>query len=162
MRVRRVHHEARYFARRIATSGEEPEVRSSTHKVLKFQVRRQRPGGPSMKRFDVLLDVSAEELNVPFDLDLVTVRYGAFADPKGEWAAVPILQPTVHVALEIKFPENKPPRNLRYSISTRAARRKYQPLENDAFRVQRSNSSSLIFEIDHPLLGHSYRIDWEW
>ncbi len=162
LQVRRVHNESRYFAKRIATSGEKPEVRSSTHELWVSRVRGQRASGPSMKRYDVLLDISKEKLNVPFALELVTTRYGGFADSQGEWAALAILQPTARVVLTIKFPKNKPPRNLRYSSSTRAERSKYQPLEDGTFEVEQTDELLLILKIDHPPLGYAYRVDWEW
>ena len=163
IKVRRVHEDARYFAKRIATSGFIDDVKSSTHDLVSQPlVPGQRLGGPAMKRYDALLDVSAERLNAPFKVVLATTHYNGFSDNKGEWAALAILQPAACVALKIRFPKHKPPKNLQYKFSTRAPGDNYQALNPQEYRASLSDNLVLSFKIDHPRLGYAYRVDWSW
>ena len=163
IRVRRVHDEARYFAKRIATSGLVNEVRSSTHTLASSSLETtQRPGGPAMKRYNFLFDISDEPLNEPFDLVLMATHYSGFTDVNREWAALAILQATARVALEVRFPEDKLPSNLQYEFSTRAPGDNYKALDTGKYRALRSPPHVLKFKVDRPQLGHAYRIQWDW
>ena len=163
IRVRRVHDEARYFAKRLATSGLVNEVRSLTHTLASSSLETTpRPGGPAMKRYNFLFDISNQPLNEPFDLELMAAYYNGFTDFNREWAALAILQATARVTLEVRFPENKVPRNLQYEFSTRAPGDNYKALDTGEYRVCWSVSHVLTFEVDQPRLGHAYRIQWDW
>jgi len=115
-----------------------------------------------MNRYDVLVDISSQQINERFQLELSTKNYGGFSDPDGDWAALDISQPTTTLLFEVRFPASKPPKNLRYTISTLAERRNYQPLEESKYRAVQHDPCRLDMGIKHPLLGHAYRVDWQW
>ena len=163
LKVRRVDDEANYIAKRVATSGGEPKIHSSSHNDFEIiPVQGQRTSGTNISRYDVIFDVSSEGLHEEFDLAFTVERLGGFSDDENEWAAVPIMQPTRQMVLKLQFSPDKLPNNLNYRMSTRAERDNYSDLPNQTPPGRCSADTLLEWTIDHPQLGYEYRVDWAW
>lgn len=158
---RRLSNEADYLGRRVGTTGTEPNFTSLTHKVSYQKSDSGRVGGPRMTIYDVLLDISKEPVNIPFEAHLRTVRYGGFSDPTSEWAAHTIVQPTRTVTIKIRFPANKPARNFRFSVAGESDRSNYAPVEPppDTYEIK---DNTITWTVPNPKLSYTYRIDWDW
>lgn len=163
LEVRRLDDEANHVAKRVSTTGGEPEISRSSHDLVDLlPVPGQRTGGPNMTRYNAIFDISAEDLRRTFRFEFTTVRLGGFSDVQSEWAAVPIVQPTRRVVLKLQFSSRKPPASVQYSISDRTARDNYTVVDDDASRGERVEDTVVEWTIDHPRLGYAYRVDWTW
>ena len=162
LQLRRVEDKARYVAKRVSTTGGEPEINSASHTLFDLiPVPGQRLSGPSMTRYDAVFDISEEDLRRTFDLKFTAVRLGGFSDIQNEWVALAIVQPTRRVVLKLLFSSEKPPTSTRYSSSNRTERDNYTELDNQT-PLGKLSETVLEWTIDHPQLGFSYRVDWAW
>lgn len=160
--VRRIREDVKFFAHRAATTGGTPKFTSETHQIKYEVAPEQRKSGPNMTRYNVLLDVEDQDLDVPFEAHLRSVRYGAFRDPHTEWAATAVVQATTQVVIEIRFPVDKPASNFRFSRSPRIDNRNYSPITPSEDRLDHSQPGRLVWKIPYPELGYAYRVDWDW
>ena len=160
--VRRIREDVKFFAHRAATTGGTPKFTSETHQIEYEVAPEQRTSGPTMTRYNVLLDVEDQELDVLFELQLRSVRYGGFRDPKTEWAATAVVQPTTEVVFELQFPAEKPASNFRFSKSPRIDNRNYSPITPPKDLIDDSQPNKLVWKSPYPKLGYAYRVDWDW
>ena len=162
LKVRRLDEEARYVAKRVATTGGKPEITLASHDLFALLlVPGQRTSGPNMTRYDAVFDISREGLRRNFDLEFTTIRLGGFFDVQNERASLPIVQPTRRLVLKLQFTSEKPPKRANYSMSTRTERDNYTQLD-DLTPPGKCSDASIEWAIDHPQLGYAYRVDWAW
>jgi hypothetical protein len=160
--VRRVRDDANYYVRRVATTGDMPNFTSKTHPIEFVEVNEQRVAGPVMKRYDVMLDISTEELYEPFPLHLRTARFNSFSDPSHEWLSYAVTQAARKLEILVRFPIDKTGNNYKFTYSSRLQGRNYQPLDASLYEISTPNKNEILFSINYPRLGSAYRIDWDW
>ncbi len=163
MQIRRVRKDSIVFAKRVATSGEEPKFTSKTHLPPTYrQVVIDVNRGPVINKYDVFFDISNEKLDEQFPLSMRTVRLGAFKDEKHEDIYLDIFQPSRQETLEIKFNSNKPGKNFRfvqYGNIDGVSEHPFSPKPED---IDKTIPNTLRWTIRYPVLGNSYKVEWDW
>jgi hypothetical protein len=163
MIIRRVRKDALVFAKRVATTGGEPQFTSDTHAPPVYrQVIVDVIRGPQMNKYDVLFDISHDSLDIPFHLNMRTVRFGSFKDPIHEDLYLDIFQPSREETLVIHFSPTKPGKKfrfVRYGNVDGISEHPFFPASED---IDTNIPNTLRWTIRYPALGNSYKVEWDW
>jgi hypothetical protein len=160
--VRKIRDEGKEFCILATSSGSDPRFTSQTHPVTQKPIDRKFEWWGVIKNQDIaILDVSKEHVNQPFRANFESVRYQGFADTNTNWCSIGVFHPTQKLVLHIDFPKKKMGRRFVFSSSFFYNRDDFRVIEGSTAHYT-TDSTSLTWTVDNPVVGNAYRIDWDW
>jgi predicted acylesterase/phospholipase RssA len=131
-----------------------------TVKLLRSERKTQSGNNISLTSYELQLDVSRKELNKEFQLQAQTKTIDAPWDRNNTWLGMRFTDPVPSATIRIIFPQYLPfkePVFLKYLNDSGGVAR-----SSDGIVLQRSEEKELLWRVDKPEPGMTYRIQWNW
>lgn len=117
-------------------------------------------GSNRLTSYELQLDVTRNEVGKPFVLRAQARTVDAPWDPSNTWLGMRITDGSPAASMRIIFPENLPYKNplfLIYPNDTSLASQ-----SSDGIVLDRISEKELIWRVDRPRPGWTYRVQWDW
>lgn len=131
-----------------------------TVRLLRSEKKTQSGSNVSLASYELQLDVSRKELNKEFQLQAQTKTIDAPWDRNNTWLGMRFTDPVPSATIRIIFPKYLPfkePVFLKYPNDSGGVAR-----SSDGIVLQRSEEKELLWRVDKPEPGMTYRIQWNW
>jgi predicted acylesterase/phospholipase RssA len=155
---------ATHYAYLFQTAADKFYARSpqaeETVKLLQSKKKTQSGSNVSLTSYELQLDVSRKELNKEFQLQAQAKTIDAPWDRNNTWLGMRFSDPVPSATIRIIFPKALPfkePVFLKYPNDSGGVAR-----SSDGIVLQRSEEKELLWRVDKPEPGMTYRIQWNW
>jgi predicted acylesterase/phospholipase RssA len=156
---------ATQYRYRFETAAKEFYARSpqanETVTLLRSKQTTQSGSNVSMNSYELQLDVTGKELNKEFQLQAQAKTIDAPWDPSNTWLGMRFTDPVPSAAIiRIIFPKHLPykePAFLKYVNDSGGVAR-----STDGIVLQSRDEKELLWRVDKPQPGMTYRIQWNW
>jgi predicted acylesterase/phospholipase RssA len=131
-----------------------------TVRLLRSEKKTQSGSNVSLTSYELQLDVSGKELNKEFQLQAQTKTVDAPWDRTNTWLGMRFTDPVPAATIRIIFPEYLPfkdPVFLKYPNDSGGFAR-----SSDGIVLRGSEEKELLWRVDKPEPGMTYRIQWNW
>lgn len=160
--LRKIRDEGKDFCLTAGSSGSNPIFTSQTHPIKQTSIDMKLEGWPKYdNQVLAILDVSNEKSNTSFPVNIRSIRYRGFKALKANDCSIGIWHSTQKLIYRVIFPKGKMGNSFVFSTSFFYDREKPETLKPDTAHLT-IDSTSLTWTVDHPIIGNSYQIKWNW
>ncbi|MCW2649906.1 MAG: hypothetical protein JWR32_882 [Mycobacterium sp.] len=155
---------AKYFVHTVSSGSKtDPSIWCDSHPFRIVQAKSQ--GSSSTRQWNVLVDVSQEPDDSPFNVNLVVTFWNGFQKKSDWWAGFRVLHSTEKATYCIIFPPELPATSVKFVYKDIAAEQTFD-LDTGTLQVTpvpgEKPVQTLTWAVDNPPPDRSYRVAWTW
>jgi predicted acylesterase/phospholipase RssA len=133
---------------------------------IRMQLRTQKEkilsGNAYVVPWELRMDVSGEKLHEPFILNIQALPVDAFVRKPNWWIAMKVVDPMEAASMRIVFPSGLRYRNPAFTNYPSNTPSQAETFAGHTFVLADEDPQQLIWTVENPRIGWTYRVEWDW